>query len=228
MLLAQYQFGISSLPNGNMRSKSVKLATGPTGFTLVELLVSILVVVALTSVVFAVFSKAKKQAKTTVDISNLRQIGVARALYLADYDDRVDQLYASTLDVLVQTKRIPEQLCISPNDPYPTGLANRLSSPLTLTRLFFKARQPTSYPVSYISISDFQLFDDYKDDLNRNPVWQQFDEGAWLIEISGADEVSKEAPHFRSGAFHRLQHDGSVRTRIQRPDEVWLSWWFGE
>ncbi|RYG17111.1 prepilin-type N-terminal cleavage/methylation domain-containing protein [bacterium] len=56
-------------------------------FTLIELLVVIAIIAILAAILFPVFAQAKNAAKKTQDISNLKQLGTAEALYLGDSDD---------------------------------------------------------------------------------------------------------------------------------------------
>ena len=58
-----------------------------TAFTLIELLVVIAIIAILAAILFPVFARAKAQAKQTVCISNLKQIGDATVLYMGDSDD---------------------------------------------------------------------------------------------------------------------------------------------
>ena len=62
-------------------------------FTLIELLVVIAIIAILAAMLFPVFASAKKAAKKTVGISNLKQIIMASMLYMADYDDYTIPLF---------------------------------------------------------------------------------------------------------------------------------------
>lgn len=58
-----------------------------TGFTLIELLVVISIIALLMGILLPVLSKAREVAKGVVSMSNLHQIGIANAGYLADHND---------------------------------------------------------------------------------------------------------------------------------------------
>lgn len=66
-----------------LRQKSIKFYA----FTLIELLVVIAIIAILAAILFPVFASAKQSAKKTVDLSNMKQIGIAFALYESDFDD---------------------------------------------------------------------------------------------------------------------------------------------
>ena len=57
------------------------------GFTLIELLVVIAIISVLAAILFPVFAQAREKARQAACVSNLKQIGLAFAMYMSDYDD---------------------------------------------------------------------------------------------------------------------------------------------
>ena len=62
-------------------------------FTLIELLVVIAIIAILSAILFPVFAQAKRAAKKTVTMSNMRQVSLAAMIYFADYDDTTMPLF---------------------------------------------------------------------------------------------------------------------------------------
>lgn len=57
------------------------------GFTLIELLVVIAIIAILAAILFPVFSRAREQARKSACLSNMKQIGLALAMYAQDWDE---------------------------------------------------------------------------------------------------------------------------------------------
>jgi len=72
----------------------------PRAFTLIELLVVIAIIAILMAILMPALQRVKEQAREITCRANLRQYGLAQALYLDDYDDR----YPSAWTSLVKTE----------------------------------------------------------------------------------------------------------------------------
>src|SRR5689334_17650127 len=61
----------------------------PSGFTLIDLLVVIAILSVLAAMLLPVFAKARANARKSIALSNLKQIGAALLMYTADYDEHL-------------------------------------------------------------------------------------------------------------------------------------------
>jgi len=57
------------------------------GFTLIELLVVIAIIAILAAILFPVFARAREKARQTSCLSNVKEIGLAKLMYVQDYDE---------------------------------------------------------------------------------------------------------------------------------------------
>jgi len=69
-----------------------------TAFTLIELLVVIAIIAILAALLMPVFGRAKENARGTVCLSNLRQIGVGLQLYVQENNNRMPSMRDRSLD----------------------------------------------------------------------------------------------------------------------------------
>jgi len=67
-------------------------------FTLIELLVVIAIIAILAALLMPVFGRAKENARGTVCLSNLRQIGVGLQLYVQENNNRMPSMRDRSLD----------------------------------------------------------------------------------------------------------------------------------
>lgn len=81
-------------------------------FTLVELLVVIAIIALLAAILFPVFSAVRAAARRAACISNLRQVGVAVALYRQDHD-----ALPPRLSTLVAAHLGDARVVVCPSDP---------------------------------------------------------------------------------------------------------------
>jgi prepilin-type N-terminal cleavage/methylation domain-containing protein len=76
-------------PGADPNSPAVsRRGRSPGGFTLIELLVVIAIIAILAGFLFPVFAQVRGAARTTVCLSNLKQLGGAVMMYAQDNDDR--------------------------------------------------------------------------------------------------------------------------------------------
>ena len=171
------------------------------GFTLVELMVVIAIMSILVGLIATIYSASKTRAFVTVDISNLRQMGVAGAIYASNHDDR----FPLNVRPLYQEGLVPASICLSPLDHTTGGLATRFVSVMALKE---KTEWEPLVPTTYIGPRDggwtWESFSAQVIE-NRNP--------GWLVNLVLAKRSSPNSYEPGLGPYYRLMMDGSVKLR---------------
>lgn len=164
------------------------------GFTLIEVLVVTMVVAVLLGIALPVMAGAKRRALESVDIANLKSIGVAMALYQEEWNDS-----APTLDKMTQARYLPISIVVSPLDRSARGQANEVMS--------ISGRAVTLHRTSYLSLADFTETQVEKLLLTRG--------AGTVVSIATCDYLipSEGVKGGFTGRYLRLLKDGSVQSR---------------
>jgi prepilin-type N-terminal cleavage/methylation domain-containing protein len=174
-------------------------------FTLLEVLTVVAVLTIIAAIVAPVIVRSKDAARKTNDLSNMRQLGVAAAMYLDSYG-----FSPSGCTNVVDAGLAPKELCAGMLDPYREGLANRLVKGLANNSTYYSGLEAT-YRLSFPGLREFGVPDYLIDD-----VVQQDMAVGWLVDLAPSDNIPEIEPYLSSsltGRYRRLLLDGSVQWR---------------
>jgi prepilin-type N-terminal cleavage/methylation domain-containing protein len=171
------------------------------GFTLIEVLVVIGILLLLMALVLPAVTRAKQGVKAANDISNLRQLGQAAAIY----QDQTGQLPLGAA-VLVEAKLVPSLICAAMNDSSARGIANLFAEHHAAVAPEYRA-VVTPYKNSFLGLRELMTPKDKLD--------EQFEGGSaqgWLVDLS---EAVPSEPYglWWSGNYRRLLNDGAVQRK---------------
>jgi type II secretory pathway pseudopilin PulG len=184
-------------------------------FTLVETMVVVVLVMVLGALLFAGFRATIGQARSSVDASNLRQIGQAAEMYAAGHDGE------RTLSAgpLVVARLVSPEIVVSPLDVTEEGIANRF-----LEKMLDEIKKEVTLPcrTSYVGMREGGKR------LHVDWMRQEFEEMArtrrdfgWLVNVARFSLGSSGEDHVMdgSGPYQRLLLDGSLRAKRRNPED---------
>lgn len=197
------------------------------GFTTVELLTSIGIVVALAALIFPAFARARTGAQAATCLSNLRQVGLALRGYQQDWDDRypwaVDPIDKCLPGIWAGYPEFMEQVAGMP-------LLQDVLLPYTRSTALFSCPLDGGYDVADwvgrrleaqpTSFARFGTSYSYRTDLTRvqmlDAALRAPVELMVLIDANGAWHGSSEVPDWRYNALHADGHARSLpRDQVQ-------------
>jgi prepilin-type N-terminal cleavage/methylation domain-containing protein len=175
-------------------------------FTLVELLVVVAIVAVVAAIVLPVVSGTKRVAYSTADRSNLRQIGLARNLYMSETNVEPESVLP-----LINSGMISKEIVRSSFDVrQPDTRAAALDLGCRGLPFYRKYFASTEFPVSYVSMREVLC-----EPIDQAPKF--LDSPGWLIAFPNDpersyDQAASNLQNYR-GNLLRLDRDGSVKTR---------------
>jgi prepilin-type N-terminal cleavage/methylation domain-containing protein len=172
-------------------------------FTLLEALVTIGIIAILAGILLPVLVASKRSAIKTDDLSKLRQMGLAAAMY----EDRFGEFPLSASQ-LVSNGMVPPELCASMRDASRAGIANDLAVFTNRKFADYEKIPIAPYKSSFAGLAEFGM----GQPIMRNYVLTGPAPG-WLIDATDSNKELWPTPSQWSGTYRRLCIDGSVVVR---------------
>lgn len=169
------------------------------GLSLVELLVVIGIIALLMAIALASMAGGKGAAKSTVGISQMRQLGQAAAIYAEDRGG-----WPISARFLVDCGAVPKELLDNPNDSTDVGLGN---TALLAGYENGGRPNPAPYKNSYGGYLEWEISRIVQSKIEEQP-------GGWLVDLSSSKRTGfPESLLFSEGSYRRLRYDTSVVVR---------------
>lgn len=178
------------------------------GLTLLELLTVIAIVSILLAILLSAFSRSRTQAKATVDIAHLHQLGLAASMYTEDQGG-----HPYSVAVLGHTDYADGKIYASANDPSPVGMLNEFLAKVKADMdrfapgdktLWLKEQLP--YKASYVGIGDVHM----RHYLIEEKL-SKLSNAGWAICVI-EHKPGQKFPYYRPPyAYLRLHMDSSVK-----------------
>lgn len=196
--------------------------------TILEILVVVAILAVLATFAAKAAMGAKRAAKGTVDISNMRQLYLGVQLYLGDYNDWAPKLLTEARSYVGSDTPYSSPLDPRPQDTALPGWTPAPCGPPGAT-------PRVTYRVSYPYLRSVMPFDTYSNDrwdfdFQRRRPWVGVIASPWVGEIlewpsgknpQGEQDASSFGPRMR-GPILRICMDGSLYRIHKRSDEGYL------
>jgi prepilin-type N-terminal cleavage/methylation domain-containing protein len=190
---------------------SAKNAARPWGFTLIELLTVIAIIAVLATLLTATLSSAKRKARKTASISNLRQISLAVDLYRDDHHKR-----PLTYRAMVDEKYLVARALICAEDRLYANWAGEIETSASAGRNFVTFPGAETAPEIALDLphsyfKSFHLETEIWDLIEKNPLGV-----VAACQLHGIGRQSKEmlpTLYAYEGLVLRALKDGSVISR---------------
>jgi len=192
--------------------KIAKNAARPWGFTLIELLTVVAIIAVLATLLSSALSTARRKARQSVSIGNLRQIALAFNMYQDDHRKR-----PTTFAMMVQEKLLTEKSLICAEDKLVGNWAGLIEDAASFNANGNKSSfigNATDSAVSEVAHSYFKAFD------VTDETWDQIEKsplaGIAACQLHGIGRQSPDSPpslQAYQGLVLRALKDTSVVTR---------------
>lgn len=181
------------------------------GYTLIEVIAVLSIVVILFALLTPALSGGKLRAELATETSRMHELGVAANLYHND-----NNAYAMSASTLVEAGLVPRGEVVSPVDETRRGWANEMVAELAHKSGAYSGLE-TAYRRSFIGIGDYAMHSSiFESEVlgNENP--------GWLVSLSGTtkSKYSHTLWSMPEGSYRRLLMNGEVVTRRHRLEET--------